>query len=489
MRADNDGEGGILALSALATRQGARRARGRRWVLVLIGLFGAALLYGDGMITPAISVLGAVEGTTVAAPGLEPFVVPVAVVILIGCSSSSAGHGRDRPRVRPDHGRLVRHDRRARRDADRSGARRCSRAVDPATRCRSSPTTASRLPRARRGVPRRHRRRGALRRHGPLRPPADPLGWFALVLPACCSTTSGRARCCSATPTRDREPLLPLAPRLGALPAGRAGDDGDGDRVAGADLGRVLAHAAGGAARLLPAPPHRHTSATQIGQIYIPAINWLLMVACIGLVLGFRHSANLAAAYGIAVTTTMVITTMLFYVVARERWGWTGGWVVPALRGVPRRRPRVLRRDAVQDPPRRLVPARRRRRRLHASSRRGAPAGCSCTSGCSAAACRSTSSSRAWPSTRPCGRRATSAYLFATPGSRRRRCSPTSATTTRCTSRSCVDLRRHREATAGCRASRRGEIHRPRPGFHQVVLHYGFMEEPDVPRALADRVQ
>ena len=84
MRADNDGEGGILALSALAVRQGSPAVRGRRWVYVLIGLFGAALLYGDGMITPAISVLAAVEGTTVAAPSLASFVVPAAVSILIG---------------------------------------------------------------------------------------------------------------------------------------------------------------------------------------------------------------------------------------------------------------------------------------------------------------------------------------------------------------------------------------------------------------------
>ena len=103
----------------------------------------------------------------------------------------------------------------------------------------------------------------------------------------------------------------------------------------------------------------RHTSESQIGQIYVPAINWVLMLACIGLVLGFRHSANLAAAYGVAVTTTMVMTTMLFSVVARRHFGWPKPIVV-AVRAVPRRRYGVLRRDPVQDPRRRLVPAHRR---------------------------------------------------------------------------------------------------------------------------------
>lgn len=83
MRADNDGEGGILALSALATGKDPH-ATGRRWVYVLVGLFGAALLYGDGVITPAISVLAAVEGTTVAAPSLDAYVLPAAIVILVG---------------------------------------------------------------------------------------------------------------------------------------------------------------------------------------------------------------------------------------------------------------------------------------------------------------------------------------------------------------------------------------------------------------------
>jgi len=84
MRADNEGEGGILALTALLAKPGEQPRRGRAWVVVLMGLFGAALLYGDGVITPAISVLAAIEGTTVAAPDLEPLVVPLAIVVLVG---------------------------------------------------------------------------------------------------------------------------------------------------------------------------------------------------------------------------------------------------------------------------------------------------------------------------------------------------------------------------------------------------------------------
>ena len=110
-----------------------------------------------------------------------------------------------------------------------------------------------------------------------------------------------------------------------------------------------------------------HTSAHEKGQVYIPEVNWLLMVATVGLVFGFRTSTNLAAAYGMAVTTTMVITTMLAYVVARERWGWSAVARRPGDRRVPRHRPGVLRRERHQDRTRRLVPAAGRGRDLRAS--------------------------------------------------------------------------------------------------------------------------
>ncbi|MEI2699811.1 MAG: KUP/HAK/KT family potassium transporter [Microthrixaceae bacterium] len=116
LRADNKGEGGILALTSLVSPQRSQVIPNSLKWLVLIGLFGTALLYGDGVITPAISVLSAVEGLKVVEPGLKSFVVPIAVGILVGAlHGPEARHRRRRQGVRPDHDRLVPHARRARR--------------------------------------------------------------------------------------------------------------------------------------------------------------------------------------------------------------------------------------------------------------------------------------------------------------------------------------------------------------------------------------
>ena len=143
MRADNDGEGGILALAALVTPK-VPPVRGGRWALVLLGLFGAALLYGDGVITPAISVLAAVEGTTVAAPDLDRFVVPVAVVVLTGLflvqRRGTAALGRV---FGPVMIVWFVDDRRARGRPDRPGAPRVPGREPGAGGVSSSPTTAS----------------------------------------------------------------------------------------------------------------------------------------------------------------------------------------------------------------------------------------------------------------------------------------------------------------------------------------------------------
>ena len=221
MRADNHGEGGILALLALvdAGATARRRARGARRCS-LLGLFGAALLYGDGMITPAISVLGAVEGLEVATPALR------------AAASSRSRRDPDRrcscvqrrgtggigARLRPGHAGLVRRDR------ARSALPRIVRAPgDPrgastrATPCASSSTHGCH------GflvlgsvVLVHHRRRGALRRHGPLRPRADPPRLVrARAARRCCSTTSARARCCSSDPAARQQPVLRAGARLG----------------------------------------------------------------------------------------------------------------------------------------------------------------------------------------------------------------------------------------------------------------------------------
>ena len=233
-RADNDGEGGILALSALAIGKDPV-VRGRRWLLLLIGLFGAALLYGDGMITPAISVLAAVEGTSVAAPSLHRFVVPAAVLVLIGLFSvQSSRHRAHRTGLRSGHDRVVHHDRRPRRRADRpatdGAARRLPRLRDLVLRAQRI----HRVPGARgRGTGRR-RRRGAVRRPRSLRPQADPRG-VVRGGPAEPAARVLRPGGTAAPRTHGRrQPVLPAGPRVGARSAGDPRHERDGDRVAGA---------------------------------------------------------------------------------------------------------------------------------------------------------------------------------------------------------------------------------------------------------------
>ena len=123
MRVDNDGEGGILALMSLL---GVKRAK--RPLIVAVGLFGAALIYGDGAITPAISVLSALEGLEIAAPSITPYVLPPAVAVLLGAvRHPAAGHGADRPAVRPGDDAVVRRDRAARRSGASCSTRRAGR--------------------------------------------------------------------------------------------------------------------------------------------------------------------------------------------------------------------------------------------------------------------------------------------------------------------------------------------------------------------------
>ena len=330
MRADNDGEGGILALSALATGT-ASKLDARRWLFLLIGLFGAALLYGDGMITPAISVLAAVEGTSVAAPSLQHLVLPLAVLVLVGLFL-----------IQP------------------SGTGRIGRVFGPvmiawfatigvlgAVQIAQRPTVLRAVAPtyaisffARNGVTgflvlgavvlvvvggeALYADLGHFGRK-PIR-----VGWFAVVLPSLLLVYFGQGALLLREPDAVHNLFYRLAPDWAIVPL-----------VILATCATVIASQAliSGAFSLThqavqlgysPRVRIRHTSETQFGQIYISSINWLLMLACIGLVLGFRHSANLAAAYGVAVTTTMVMTTILFYVVARERFAWKP-WVIGPL--------------------------------------------------------------------------------------------------------------------------------------------------------------
>lgn len=322
MRADNDGEGGILALTSLIIPEGRTRQRGR-FVLVIVGLFGTALLYGDGMITPAISVLSAVEGTAVATESLERWVIPIACAILVGLfavqSRGTATIGRifgpvmvvwfttlgilglihivEEPGVfraiNPVYGA----------DFFADNGFKGFLALGSVFLV----VTGGEALYADMG-------------HFGKRP--IQIGWFGLVLPGLLLNYFGQGALLLGEPDAIENPFYRLVPDAAVLPL-----------VVLATLATVIASQAliSGAFSLTMqavqlgyAPRFRivHTSASAIGQIYIPAINWILMISCIGLVIGFQSSTALAAAYGVAVTLTMIITTILFYVVARERFRW-----------------------------------------------------------------------------------------------------------------------------------------------------------------------
>jgi len=322
MQADNQGEGGIVALTALILPPD-ERATGRRWMLALAGLFGAALLYGDSMITPAISVLSAVEGLEVATPVFEPYIIPITIGILIGLFIFQ-----------------------------RTGTEGVGKVFGPvtliwfltlgvlgATQLVGSPEVLAALNPlhaadffVRNGV------QGfwvlgsvflvvtggealyADLGHFGTRP--IRLTWFGLVLPCLLLNYFGQGAMLLQNPEAVRQPFFLMAPDWALYPL-----------VGLTTAATVIASQAviSGAFSLtrqavqlgyLPRLEVDHTSAEKLGQIYMPAINWTLMVACIGLVLGFRTSSNLAAAYGVAVTTDMVFTTVLFAVVARTRFEW-----------------------------------------------------------------------------------------------------------------------------------------------------------------------
>jgi KUP system potassium uptake protein len=322
MRADNRGEGGILALTALVTPTDPP-VRGTRWVLVLIGLFGASLLYGDGVITPAISVLAAVEGTTVAAPDLDSFVVPAAVAILVVLfmvqRRGTAAIGRVFGPVMVVWFTTI-----AVLGAANVGQHPgVFRAVNPGYAVSFFADNGFRGFLALGAVILVVVGGEALYAdmgHFGRRP--IMLGWYGLVMPSLVLVYFGQGALLIDDPGDIDNPFYRLAPEWALYPL-----------VVLATVATVIASQAliSGAFSLTrqavqlgycPRVRITYTSATQIGQIYIGAVNWLLMTACVGLVIGFRKSANLAAAYGFAVSTTMVLTTIVFYFVARERFGW-----------------------------------------------------------------------------------------------------------------------------------------------------------------------
>ncbi len=333
MRADNRGEGGILSLLALVRRDHREnredRRRGRLF-LVALGLFGAALLYGDGVITPAISVLSAVEGLEVAAPGLAPWVVPLTIALLFllfllqyrGTAGVGAIFGPVMLMWFVVLGTLGAAA--IARDAAVLGALNPYHAAAFLARNRLAGfLVLGGVFLVETGGEALYADMGHFGK-GPIR-----LAWYAVVLPGLVLNYFGQGALLLADPSAERNPFFLLAPEWFRYPL-----------VFLSAVATIIASQAviSGSFSLTrqavqlgycPRLEIRHTSSEEIGQIYVPAVNWALMLATIALVLGFQNSDRLAAAYGIAVTTTMLITTLLFYAIMRERWDWPLWGAVP----------------------------------------------------------------------------------------------------------------------------------------------------------------
>jgi KUP system potassium uptake protein len=321
MRADNNGEGGILALLALVSQQPGSRG-GTRKGLIALGLFGAALLYGDGMITPAVSVLGAVEGLKVTTALFEPYIVPLTIAILVGLFVIQS-HGTERIGFLFGPVMIVWFITIA-----ALGVRWIVR--DPHVLVAFNPAHALEFFRNNgwhafvvlgsvflvvTGGEALYADMGHFGRR-PIR-----VAWFGLVLPALLLNYLGQGAMVINLPETAAQPFYLLAPRWLLYPL-----------VGLATMAAIIASQAliSGAFSLTrqaiqlgysPRLDIEYTSPQQQGQIYMPQVNWILMLATVGLVVGFRSSSALAAAYGIAVTSTMVITTLLAYLVARRSWG------------------------------------------------------------------------------------------------------------------------------------------------------------------------
>jgi KUP system potassium uptake protein len=321
MRADNEGEGGILALTALLPERNANRGFGS--ALILLGIFGAALLYGDGMITPAITVLGAIEGLKVATPLFDPYVVPIAVAILIAVFAIQR-HGTDLV------GRMF---------GPIMVLWFVTIAVLGAVWLADAPVVLTAIdPRHAVRFFETHQWHGfavlgavflvvtggealyADMGHFGKRP--IRVAWFSLVLPALLLNYFGQGVLLLRNPSAAQQPFFLLAPGWGLLPlvflATAAAIIASQALISGAFSLTQQAIQLGYCPRL----DIEHTSHHEIGQVYVPQVNWALMISTILIVIGFGSSTALAAAYGIAVTLTMVITAILLQVVATERWGW-----------------------------------------------------------------------------------------------------------------------------------------------------------------------
>ncbi len=337
MKADRNGEGGILALLSLAVEKLGTGTKARA-ALLLTGVAGAALLFGDGIITPAISVLSAVEGLNVITPVFKPYVVPITAAILIGLFA-----------------------------VQKAGSEKVGRLFGPITVIWFLAIAAGGIrwiikdP----GVLACVNPRYAIElfTHGGTKAffvlggvflvvtggealyadmghfGANPIraAWFSLVLPSLFFNYLGQGALVRLTvlqspdimQNEDFSPFFELFPHWALIPmvilAAAATVIASQALITGTYSLTLQAIQLG----YLPRLAIRHTSAHTRGQIYIPTINWMLMIACLVLVKMFGSSDALAAAYGIAVTLTMMITTILFYFAARYQWGWDLNQALP----------------------------------------------------------------------------------------------------------------------------------------------------------------
>jgi KUP system potassium uptake protein len=325
MRADNRGEGGILALEALARRASAKLPfKGLGTVLTLMGIFGATLLYGDGIITPAISVLSALEGITVAAPGLSPYVVPSTCAVLLGLF-------------------LV----------QRFGTAKIGIVFGPITllwfvilgvlgvaQIAQAPSILSAInPMYAVRFFAENGWKGFLvlgtvflcvtggeamyADMGHFGRSPIKYGWFFIVWPSLILNYFGQGALILRDPSAISSPFYNMAPAWALYPL-----------IALATAATVIASQAliSGVFSLTkqaiqlgfsPRMEIIHTSKNEIGQIYVPAVNWALLIGAVVLVIAFQSSSGLAHAYGIAVSLTMLITTFLAVAVARYVWKWS----------------------------------------------------------------------------------------------------------------------------------------------------------------------
>lgn len=329
LKADNNGEGGVLALTALISNIFKNNSK-RLKVLTLLGLFGTALLYGDGMITPAISVLSAVEGLELVQPALHPYIIPITVLILVALFSvqrhGTSAVGKVFGPITLVWFLII-------------GLLGLVKVIDsPHVLLAMSPhyafeffatngTTAfvvlGSVFLVVTGGEALYSDLGHFGRH-----PID-MAWFSVVLPCLLMNYFGQGALLLENPAAVKNPFYLLAPDWALIPL-----------VIMATIATVIASQAlitgvfsltmqAVQLQYFPRMKIDHTSHTEFGQIYVGYMNIFLMISCIALVISFGSSTALASAYGIAVTMTMLITTILFYFVARYSWNWSNWIAIP----------------------------------------------------------------------------------------------------------------------------------------------------------------